>query len=209
MNASTGPIWRDGALPSGRMDPLHAGFRAARRRLSAARAARRCSSPSRERFLAHEGPLGVEVAAGESVDALEPLSLAADADRAGLPEILRRPLLFRRAAAARAPGFKGELRAIGDVLADQIPLMRRCGIESFEVRHAPTRAALLAGRLAEMHHYLSADPDRAARSAGRHAAVAAGSRRTDYCGSIGEPISDRYHTVLNLCPRLSDWTQAI
>ena len=69
-------------------------------------------------------------------------------------------------------GFKGELRAIGDVLADQIPLMRRCGIESFEVTTPPTRAALLAGRLAEMHHYLSADPDRPARSAGRHAAVA-------------------------------------
>ena len=43
-------------------------------------------------------------------------------------------------------GYKGELRATGDVLADQIPLMRRCGILSYEVRHAPTRAALAAAR---------------------------------------------------------------
>ena len=43
-------------------------------------------------------------------------------------------------------GYKGEMRATGDVLADQIPLMRRCGIDSFEVQHAPTRRALVEGR---------------------------------------------------------------
>ena len=46
------------------------------------------------------------------------------------------------------------------MLADQIPLMRRCGIASFEVRHAPTRAALAAGRLAEMHHFYQPIPNR-------------------------------------------------
>lgn len=45
-------------------------------------------------------------------------------------------------------GYKGELRAIGDVLADQIPLMRRCGITAFVVTHEPTRRALSEGRLA-------------------------------------------------------------
>ena len=44
-------------------------------------------------------------------------------------------------------GFKGELRAVGDVLHDQIQLMRRCGIDSFEVKHAPTRAAMDHSRL--------------------------------------------------------------
>jgi phosphoadenosine phosphosulfate reductase len=44
--------------------------------------------------------------------------------------------------------FAGEVRAVGDVLADQIPLMRRCGINAFVVRHAPTRAALIEGKLA-------------------------------------------------------------
>jgi uncharacterized protein (DUF934 family) len=105
------------------------------------------------RFLAHEGPLGISVAAGESVDPLEP----------HLSKIALIALAFPKFSDGRSYstarllreriGFKGELRATGDVLADQIPLMRRCGIESFEVMHPPTRTALLAGRLAEMHHF--------------------------------------------------------
>lgn len=31
-------------------------------------------------------------------------------------------------------GFKGELRAVGDVLRDQLFFMKRCGIDSFELR---------------------------------------------------------------------------
>jgi phosphoadenosine phosphosulfate reductase len=111
-----------------------------------------------DRFLAHEGPLGVEVAAGVSVTPLEPY----------LPRLTLIALVFpkfsdgRSYSAARLLrerfAFKGELRALGDVLADQIPLMRRCGIESFEVQHLPTRAALLAGRLAEMRHFYQPIP---------------------------------------------------
>ena len=110
------------------------------------------------RFLAHEGPLGVDVAAGEAVDALAP----------HLAQLALVALAFPKFSDGRAYSsarllrerlrFAGELRAVGDVLADQIPLMRRCGIASFEVRHAPTRAALLAGRLAEMHHYYQPVP---------------------------------------------------
>jgi uncharacterized protein (DUF934 family) len=44
-------------------------------------------------------------------------------------------------------GFKGELRAIGDVLIDEIPFMLRCGFDSFAVTNAPTLEALEAGRL--------------------------------------------------------------
>lgn len=31
----------------------------------------------------------------------------------------------------REAGYRGELRAAGDVLVDQLPLMRRCGFDSF------------------------------------------------------------------------------
>ena len=41
--------------------------------------------------------------------------------------------------------FTGEVRAVGDVLTDQIPLMRRCGITAFVVKHEPTRKALEQG----------------------------------------------------------------
>lgn len=50
--------------------------------------------------------------------------------------------------------FTGELRAVGNVLSDQIPLMRRVGFDTFEVTHAPTRRALLEGRIADVRlHY--------------------------------------------------------
>ena len=44
-------------------------------------------------------------------------------------------------------GFKAELRATGDVLIDEIPLMLRCGFDAFEATDAPTLRALEAGRL--------------------------------------------------------------
>ena len=44
--------------------------------------------------------------------------------------------------------YNGEIRAVGDVLHDQIQLMRRCGITAFVVKHEPTRKALSEGKLA-------------------------------------------------------------
>ncbi|MEM9104856.1 MAG: DUF934 domain-containing protein [Pseudomonadota bacterium] len=44
-------------------------------------------------------------------------------------------------------GFDGELRAHGDVLIDQIPLMLRCGIDSFSVTNATAIRRLAEGRL--------------------------------------------------------------
>jgi uncharacterized protein (DUF934 family) len=43
-------------------------------------------------------------------------------------------------------GFKGELRAIGDVLFDQLQLMMRCGFDTFEIRDPVTRALLDEGK---------------------------------------------------------------
>ena len=42
----------------------------------------------------------------------------------------------------REAGYTGELRAQGDVLVDQIPLMRRCGFDSFAPEAAIDAAAL-------------------------------------------------------------------
>ena len=127
-----------------------------------------------DRFLAHEGPLGVEVAAGESVQrARAAISGGSRSIALAFPKFSDGRSYSAARLLRERLGFKGELRAVGDVLADQIPLMRRCGIDSFEVHHAPTRAALLAGQARRDAPLLPADPDRAARSAGGHAAVAA------------------------------------
>ena len=43
--------------------------------------------------------------------------------------------------------FKGQIRATGEVLIDQIPLMLRCGFDCFAISHAPTLRALESGHL--------------------------------------------------------------
>ncbi len=106
-----------------------------------------------EVFLARKGRLGVRVAPGEDVTVLA----------SHLPNIALIALDFprftdgRNYSAARLLrqrlGYDGEIRAVSDVLADQIALMRRCGIDAYLVTHGPTQKALEAGRIAEVRHY--------------------------------------------------------
>ena len=100
-----------------------------------------------ETLKARGAQVGVAVEAG--ADALAHL-----ADLAGRPLVA---LAFAKFADGRAFSyarllrdrfrFRGELRAIGDVLIDEIPLMLRCGFDSFEVSDPPTVSALRDGRL--------------------------------------------------------------
>jgi uncharacterized protein (DUF934 family) len=118
----------------------------------------------RDALMARAAPVGVAVEAG------------ADA-QAHLAELADRPLIglaFAKFADGRSfsyarllrdrYGFRGELRATGDVLIDEIPLMLRCGFDSFDVTNAPTLAALHAGRLPgpPIHYQPSSAGDEAA-----------------------------------------------
>ena len=101
----------------------------------------------REALISRADPVGVAVEAG--ADAQTHLS-----DLADRPLVV---LAFGKFADGRSfsyarllrdrYGFRGELRAVGDVLIDEIPLMLRCGFDSFEVTNAPTLRALEAGHL--------------------------------------------------------------
>jgi phosphoadenosine phosphosulfate reductase len=108
----------------------------------------------RDGLSARNRPLGLLIAAGEKID-----DIAAD-----LAHFALIALDFPKFSDGRAfstarllrdkHGFAGELRAVGNVLADQIPLMRRVGFDAFEVTHPATRRALAEGRLAEVTlHY--------------------------------------------------------
>jgi uncharacterized protein (DUF934 family) len=100
-----------------------------------------------EALSARTAPVGVALEAG--ADAQAHL-----ADLAGRPLVA---LAFAKFADGRAfsyarllrdrHGFCGELRATGDVLIDEIPLMLRCGFDTFDVTNAPTLHALESGRL--------------------------------------------------------------
>lgn len=51
-------------------------------------------------------------------------------------------------------GYKGDIRATGDYILDQVPLMRRCGITSFEISKPEVVKALKDGEWPEVTRYL-------------------------------------------------------
>lgn len=122
---------------------------------------------SKARFLAEldgvsgrNAPLGLKLEAGEGLDGIE-----ADLHRFSLI-VLSFPKYTDGRAYSLARllrerhGFRGELRASGEVLRDQIPLMRRCGFDAFAISHAGTLKAFVDGRIKDVDvHYQPAGLD--------------------------------------------------
>jgi phosphoadenosine phosphosulfate reductase len=102
---------------------------------------------NRDAVLANPHPLGLIVSPGDKVE-----DVAGDLERFASIAINfpafndGRGYSSARLIAERYK-YQGELRAVGDVLMDQVPLMRRCGITAFVVIHPATRKALETGQL--------------------------------------------------------------
>jgi uncharacterized protein (DUF934 family) len=75
---------------------------------------------------------------------------------------------YSAARILREAGYTGELRAVGDVLVDQIAVLRRCGFDAFapEVPLDPADAEAAFNRFAEV--YQPTTDGRAAIWAKRH-----------------------------------------
>ncbi|MBO9713348.1 DUF934 domain-containing protein [Sphingomonas sp.] len=106
-------------------------------------------------FLGQSNATAVRIESGEDARLLLP-----HLDRIALVEVsfpkFRDGRGYSTARILREAGYAGELRAQGDVLVDQIPLMRRCGFDSF-APEAPVDEAVLAASLARYeHHYQGA-----------------------------------------------------
>lgn len=116
---------------------------------------------SKTRFLAEaadlrgrNAPLGLALRAGETLDELEGdlnrfalIALDFPAYTDGRSYSLARLLRERH-------GYRGDLRAEGDVLWDQIPLMKRCGFDEFAIRDQRVLSALVEGRIHDVPvHY--------------------------------------------------------
>ncbi|MDX2204853.1 MAG: DUF934 domain-containing protein [Hyphomicrobiaceae bacterium] len=104
----------------------------------------------REALMARSGPLGLRLEPGETL-----ADIASDLGHFAVIALSFPKFSDGRAFSTAAllrdrHGYRGELRAVGNVLNDQIPLMRRVGFDSFEVTHGPTRAALARDGLAEV-----------------------------------------------------------
>ena len=100
----------------------------------------------REALRRRQQPLGVLLAAGEPVDAV-----LQDLDRLGIIALAFPKFAdgrsFSKAKMLRDEHrFGGEIRAVGDVLWDQLQLMARCGFDAFEITHEPTLRALESGK---------------------------------------------------------------
>jgi uncharacterized protein (DUF934 family) len=127
---------------------------------------------SRTRFLAEvqtlrarNGAIGVVLNPGEDLD-----RIAEHLDRITLV-VLRftkysdgRPYSVARLLRDRH-GYRGELRATGDVLRDQVVFLLRAGFDSLDVAHAGTREALRTNAIvAVRHHYQPASAEQRERS---------------------------------------------
>ncbi|MDR2858300.1 MAG: DUF934 domain-containing protein [Novosphingobium sp.] len=89
------------------------------------------SAVSLDAFLGQSNASTVRIEAGDDVRLLLP-----EIDRVQLVEIdfprFRDGRGFSSARILREAGYKGEIRATGDVLVDLVFFMRRCGFDSFE-----------------------------------------------------------------------------
>lgn len=105
---------------------------------------------NRDAFLANPHPLGLQLSPGDRIEDVEAdlgrfasiaITFPAFTDGRGYSTAR---LLTERYQ------YANEIRAVGDVLQDQIPLMRRCGVNALVVTHEPTRDALVENRLPEV-----------------------------------------------------------
>jgi phosphoadenosine phosphosulfate reductase len=98
--------------------------------------------------------LGVLLQAADAVEELAPLLARVSLVAVTFPKFNDGRGFSQARLLADRYGFTGEIRAVGDVLLDQIPLMRRVGITAFKVTNSPTRSALAAGHLPDVaYHY--------------------------------------------------------
>ncbi len=100
-------------------------------------------------LLAREGPLGIRLKAGQ-----HPRAIAENVQRFALIALEfakftdGRAYSYARTLRERY-GYRGELRAVGHVLRDQLLFMQRCGFDSFELARADAAEAF-AKALAEL-----------------------------------------------------------
>jgi uncharacterized protein (DUF934 family) len=110
-------------------------------------------------FLDQSNSSAVRLEAGEDARALVP-----HLDHISLIEIdfprFRDGRGYSSARVLREAGYKGELRATGDVLVDQVDHMRRCGFDGF-APNAPIDTAVLEASLSRYKYRYQGAADEA------------------------------------------------
>ncbi len=98
--------------------------------------------------------LGVLIKPADDVTRLEPYLSRLDIVAVAFPAFNDGRAFSHASLLRQRLGFTNEIRAVGDVLIDQVPLMLRCGIDSFAVTNATALQRLSEGRLPGIaNHY--------------------------------------------------------
>lgn len=114
-----------------------------------------------ERFLAERetlgqrnAPLGVIVTPGQKLDDLVPFLDGVSLVVLPFPKFADGRSMSTARLLRERHGFTGEIRATGEVFIDQMPLMRRCGFDAFEVASPILRRQLAAGLWPDVPFYM-------------------------------------------------------
>ncbi|WP_117191316.1 DUF934 domain-containing protein [Rhizobium terrae] len=91
--------------------------------------------------------LGVLIRPGDDVRKLEPYLYRLEIVAVEFPAFNDGRAFSHASLLRDRLAYRNELRAVGDVLIDQIPLMLRCGIDSFAVKNPTALKRLEEGRL--------------------------------------------------------------
>jgi uncharacterized protein (DUF934 family) len=112
----------------------------------------------------NSGRTGVLLEAGEDIGAIEPfldrLSLIALA----FPAFTDGRAYSKAVRLRQQHGFDGEIRAVGDVLIDQVAFMQRCGFDALEVSNDFTAGRLVEDRGPKVGRYYQPAVDEAAKT---------------------------------------------
>ena len=104
--------------------------------------------------------LGVLIKPADDVRRLEPYLSRLDIVAVAFPAFNDGRAFSHASLLRQRLGYTNELRAVGDVLIDQVPLMQRVGIDSFAVSNATALKRLSENRLPAIpHHYQPAVRD--------------------------------------------------
>jgi uncharacterized protein (DUF934 family) len=115
----------------------------------------------REALLARGGRLGVRIAPADAVEKIAELAASLDLIEIEFPAF-RDGRGFSSARLLRDRfGYAGELRAVGDVLEDQLFFMLRCGFTEFRLKSADPQAAFARAARTFSAVYQSASDPRA------------------------------------------------
>jgi uncharacterized protein (DUF934 family) len=92
-------------------------------------------------LLDHGQPVGIAVGSAETIDAATDNIAALALIALDFPKFTD-GRAYSTAKRLREAGYRGELRATGDVLLDQLPLMLQSGFDTFEITNAATLSIL-------------------------------------------------------------------